>query len=302
MLRPGRKRLGAVTAVLAAVATVLGVGIWTRTAMAQPTAPAQRIAAPPVSAATGAGGGGGGVTITARDYSFDAPATMSTGAVTVTLRNEGAEQHHAQFVRLNDGVSIEQFGATLMQGPEAAFPLVTFAGGPGAIDPGGSAEVTLNLTAGQYMMLCFIESPDGVPHLAKGMIRPFQVAPPPSTAQPPRADGEVIMRDFSFDAPPVQAGQRTLRVVNQGPQPHEMAVIKADASLPDVIAALMNLEDEPPFPIASVGGFQAIDAGGSGWVTMNFTPGVYVLLCFVPDPATGLPHAALGMITPLVVQ
>jgi hypothetical protein len=37
--------------------------------------------------------------------------------------------------------------------------------------------VTLNLEAGTYVLACFIPSPDGVPHLAKGMLMPIQVSP-----------------------------------------------------------------------------------------------------------------------------
>lgn len=312
MLR-GKRGLARVGLAVVGAATALTLGLWTQSTAAQPSAPAQRIAAAPATAnasltasapaaSTSAGGGGSRVDVIARDYSFEAPATVSTGIVTVVMQNEGAEPHHTQLVRLNENVTVEAFGGALMQGPEAAFPLVSFTGGPGVADPGGTSQATMNLTAGQYMMLCFVETAQGVPHLALGMIRPFQVAPPPSPAQTPQADTTVLMRDFSFDSPTITRGERTLRVVNEGPQIHEMAVIRASAPLPEVVAALMNLEDQPSFPIESYGGLQAIDARASAWVTMNFTPGTYVFICFIPDPATGLPHAALGMVDAFVVE
>ena len=31
-------------------------------------------------------------------------------------------------------------------------------------------------------------------------------------------------------------------------------------------------------------------------VTYHLTKGEYVLLCFMPDPKTGMPHAFMGMI------
>jgi hypothetical protein len=37
-------------------------------------------------------------------------------------------------------------------------------------------------------------------------------------------------------------------------------------------------------------------------VKLNPTPGNYMALCFVPDPTTGKPHFALGMITSFSVQ
>jgi plastocyanin len=277
---------------LAMLAAIVGIVVagdrsWAasarQTGATQPAVPAastQRSAAP--------------ITITARDYSFEGPDTVPAGPVAFTLRNEGQEAHHAQFVRLNDGVTLEQFGAALRQGPGAAFPLVTFRGGPAVTDPGRTSfEVTLDLEPGTYMMLCFIESPDGVPHLAKGMVRPFVVSSPPT----------VVMRDFAFDAPEIHAGGQTLRVVNQGRQPHEMAIARVpDDVTPEQIAAALQSPEAPPFPMENLSGMQALSAGLSGWVTVDFTPGTYVLLCFVPDAATGLPHVALGMYAVVTVR
>lgn len=271
---------------VAALAGIVAVG-------AGPLAAAARLttASAPAAAAQAAAS----ITITARDYSFDAPDAVPAGPVAFTLRNEGQEEHHAQFVRLNDGVTLEQFGAALRQGPPAAFPLVTFRGGPSATKPGQSSfEVILDLEPGTYMMLCFIESPDGVPHLAKGMVRPFVVSPPPT----------VVMRDFAFDTPEIHAGVQTLRVVNRGPQPHEMAIARVpdDVTPEQIAAALERPEAPPPFPMESLSGMQALSAGLSGWITVDFAPGTYVLLCFVPDPATGLPHVALGMYAVVTVR
>jgi hypothetical protein len=298
-----RKRLGRIAVTAAGVATALTLGFWAQVSAAQPSAPSQRIAAPPATvSAPAAGGSGSSVNVIARDYSFEAPSTVSTGVVTLDLQNQGAEPHHAQIVRLNDGVTMEAFGGALMQDPEAAFPLVSFEGGPSVVDPAGSSQVTLNFSAGNYVMLCFVENDQGVPHLALGMIKPFQVAPPPSTAQAPQASGEVILKDFTFEAPRIQAGERTLKVTNQGPQVHEMAVIRANAPADEVMQALANFDEEPPFEVTNFGGMQALGTGKSGWVTMNFTPGTNVMLCFVPDPESGAPHVALGMVKAFTVE
>jgi hypothetical protein len=238
------------------------------------------------------------VSITARDYSYDAPETVSTGVISFTMTNRGGEEHQAQFLRLNDGVTLEQFGAAVQQGgPDAALGLVTTAGGPNTVATGATQEVTLDMAAGNYLMVCFVSSPDGTPHIAKGMLKPFVVAPPPSQAAAPIADATVTERDFSFDAPQFTTGQKTIRVVTEGPQPHEMTLIKAGPGVTAarVQAALQNLDEEPDFPIEAAGGLGAIQPGQQGWATMNFTPGVYAMVCFVPDPATGAPHAALGM-------
>ena len=91
--------------------------------------------------------------------------------------------------------------------------------------PGGTADAILNLTEGEYVILCFIPSPsDHVAHLAKGMISQISVVASNSpAAAEPQADFSVRMKDFMFDMPDsLNAGQTTIEVINDGPEPHEL--------------------------------------------------------------------------------
>jgi hypothetical protein len=106
------------------------------------------------------------ITITTKDLAFDVPESISTGYVNVTVVNNGTEDHQAQFVRINDGVTLDQFKDTLKKGPR---------GGISAVKPGQSQEITLNLAEGQYVALCFLAGTDNVPHTEKGMIDYFKV-------------------------------------------------------------------------------------------------------------------------------
>ncbi len=131
------------------------------------------------------------IIIKAHDYSFEGPTQIEAGPVSITLENEGQEPHHVQLVRLNDGVSPEQFQTALRQGAEATLPLMTWAGGPGVVDSGNSQEVAMELSAGTYMLLCFVPVPDGIPHLAKGMVASLEVvAGQEQTGVQPRGDGQ----------------------------------------------------------------------------------------------------------------
>ena len=229
-----------------------------------------------------------------RDFGFDAPDTVPAGLVSIGFTNTGQEPHHAQLLRIKDGVSLETFFAQLQGGPEAALALVTTEGGPGVINPGQRADVLVDLDPGAYVWVCFVESDDGVPHVAKGMIKPFQVT---------GNVADVRMRDFSFEQPPsFSAGPTTVKVINEGPQPHEWALVKLQAgkTLDDFVNFSQSPDGPPPFD--SAGGFQAIDAGGTGWVKMDLTAGTYVALCFVPDPSSGKPHVELGMFAPFTVE
>ena len=245
------------------------------------------------------------ITIKAADFSFDAPEQIEAGVVKVNLVNDGHEPHHAQVVRLNDDVTLDQFQTALQQGPEAAFPLVAFVGGPGLVDPGLETQVTLDLTPGQYVLLCFVPSHDGVPHLAKGMVRPIEVVAAADQAEvaQPKADATVKLLDFSFILPAeIKAGPQVWEVINEGPQPHEIMLVKlAEGKTMTNIQAFMHDPHGTP-PFNQIGGFQAINPGASGWLNLDLTPGDYVALCHVPDPASGKAHEELGMVMPFSVK
>jgi hypothetical protein len=247
------------------------------------------------------------ITIKAADYSFEAPAQIEAGPVVLTLVNNGQETHHAQLARLNQGVTMDKFLATLKEDPEATMPMLTFVGGPGLLDPGLSQQVTLELTPGQYVLLCFIPAHDGVPHLAKGMIAPIQVVGHTdhihAHAPQLKADMTVKLRDFEFPLPSqIKAGKQVWQILNEGSQPHEIELIKLveGKTIEDVQAFMHSPNGAPPF--TSIGGFQAITPGQSGWLNLDLEPGNYVALCFVPNPETGKPHIEHGMVLPFSVR
>jgi len=245
------------------------------------------------------------ITIKADDYSFDAPDQIEAGLVKVNLVNDGQEPHHAQMVRLNDGVTLEQFQAALQEGEAAAFPLIAFVGGPGLVDPGLGSQVTLDLTPGQYLLLCFVPSHDGVPHLAKGMVRPIEVVATETKNEIAKieADTAVTLLDFSFTMPAeFKAGPQIWEITNEGQQPHEIMLVKLaeGKTIADIQAFMEAPHGTPPF--SQIGGFQAINPGASGWLNLDLTPGEYVALCHVPDPASGKAHEELGMVMPFSVE
>jgi len=244
--------------------------------------------------------------VVAEDFVFRAPAQLSAGLTTFRLENKGKEPHHAQLARLKDGTTLQQLQQATQRDPNQALALLEFAGGPGVQPQGKTGEATVTLRQGQYVMLCFVAGADRVPHLAKGMVQPFQVgaASGAATAKQPKSDVEVVTRDFAFQAPTtLKAGSHVVRVVNNGKEPHEMALIKLQQgkTLQDVFAWEQKPEGPPPFDFA--GGFQAIDPAGTGWAKVELAKGGYALLCFVPSPANqGKPHTELGMVLPLTVQ
>ncbi len=240
------------------------------------------------------------VKIDAADFSYTAPETISAGWVRVTLTNSGAEPHHVQFLRLNDGVTFEQFQEALKQGEGPAMALVKQMGGVGAVAPTLSAQSVLNLTPGEYVILCFIASPgDHTPHMAKGMIKRVMVQPATgATVSEPSADLTVRVKDYSFDLPDaLPAGPLTIKVINDGPEPHEFNIMRlADGKTAEDVVQYLGTPDGPP-PFTPIGGMNGLDEGSSGYVEIDLQSGTYVAICNIPSPkAEGHPHFMLGMV------
>jgi uncharacterized cupredoxin-like copper-binding protein len=246
------------------------------------------------------------IKVDAADYSYIAPETVTAGWTRVILTNSGSEPHHVQFLRLNDGVTAEQFEEALKQGEGPALAMTKQIGGVGAIHPGGTASAVINLTAGNYIILCLIPSPsDGMAHHAKGMIKSLTVEAGGGSASEPQADLSVRLKDFTFDMPDsLPAGKVTIQVTNDGPEAHEFNILKLEEgkTAADVMAFLGGQAGGPP-PFAPVGGANGIDAGGVEYAELDLPPGNYVAICNIPSPkAEGHPHFTLGMIKEFTVS
>ena len=248
------------------------------------------------------------VTITSIDYGYLMPETIrvQAGLVDVALVNNGTQPHQAQVARLNSGVTSAQVIDELVVKKHlaAAFSLLTFMGGPDTIAPGYGQETILSLPAGSYVLLCFVQGPDGIPHIDKGMIHFFSVSPAQGQQRPPQAAGEVVMQDFRYHLPEVLTQSRplTLHVTNQGTEPHELNIVKLaqGRSVRDIAAFFQEPSGPPPFE--ELGGLAALAPGSSGWIKIDLEPGTYAAFSFLLDQRTDKSQLALGMITQFTVH
>jgi hypothetical protein len=245
------------------------------------------------------------VTVTATDYAFAAPDTIPAGLTTLALVNHGREPHQAVLVRFDSGKTMADLQDAL-QHPMTQVPgWMKVPMGANTVGPGDSSRATATLLPGHYAFLCFIASPDGKPHFAKGMTRALEVTPSSAPAVPePTADLVITEKDYSWDfSAPITAGTHTIRLENAGPQLHEVSIFQLGPgkTLADVQAWLQSgLQGQPPGK--EFGGFVGPEPGEHGFFTATFTPGEYVLMCFVPDKADGKPHVMHGMMKPFTVS
>src|SRR5580765_4094873 len=96
-------------------------------------------------------------TVHAKDFSFDAPDSVSAGWTTFHLINDGPNFHHIQLVRLDSGKTMQDLDAAMKGGPPPRWAV--FVGGPNAPSPNSSVDATLNLQPGNYAMICVVDIP-----------------------------------------------------------------------------------------------------------------------------------------------
>lgn len=259
-------------------------------------------AAPPAANAAAPAG----FTVTAKDFAYELPDTVTGGLVTVKLVNQGPNLHHVQFAKIADGHTYAELAEGLkhMKPTDAPPPWITFIAGPNTPLPGGTSELTTMLPAGNYAVVCLVDAPEHIPHFAHGMIRPLTVKAPTGPAAPePKADVTVSMTDYAWDVQPaLAAGTHTLKISNAAQQPHEFFIVKLNEGKTADDLAKWAADFKGPPPATPLGGTAAMANGTSAWMTLTLDKGNYVLLCFIPDAKDGKPHVAHGMVKPFTIN
>jgi hypothetical protein len=245
------------------------------------------------------------VAFVARDYGFSGPDRLPAGLTNIRIVNQGRDLHHIQFFKLLGGKTAADFRAAIAADGSRLPNWVEYAGGPNAHVPGSQAAATVNLTEGDYVLICWIPDKNGVPHAVLGMQKALSVrGAKPTKVSAPQPALSVKQVDYQFIlSKPIRPGVHTIEVRNDGTQAHELVVVRllADASVQDAIASFEPGASGPPKGVL-VGGITGIEKGDRVTFTGEFEPGRYGLICFIPDRATGRPHFLHGMASEFTVQ
>lgn len=253
------------------------------------------------------------VNITAANYAFQAPDEIPSGWITFRMNNEGEETHFLLLVRLpadktfvdyeravipaydsamnaltKDGASTAEARKILDRLVPDWVSSVSFLGGPGLTAPGRTAQTTVKLDPGTYVMECYVKTPDGRLHSSLGMLRPITVTSQSSEASAPPADLEITL---------LSAEMATEREVTPGK--HTFAVHFTELASPDVhLVRLENRTDvnelvgwmdgfhvdglRAPAPAEFLGGAMYMPAGHTAYVAVDLTPGSYAWIAGWP--------------------
>lgn len=241
------------------------------------------------------------VQIQATDYALTLPAKIPAGVTTFAFENKGHEPHYVRFVRLASGHTIGDFVGWQKSGTPIPDWLVS-SGGIGTIAPGLSETFTATLAAGSYVAICTYPTPDGTPHVQKGMFAALQVGPETSATPAPSEDLIVTLHDHGFQlSTPVPGGTPRWKVHNNGTEPHQALLIR----LPD---DANEWQERRWFTNGSRGERRGVPVGGivellpdaDAWFSVDMKPGRYLLICTVLEEDGR--HFDLGMIYRFTIE
>jgi hypothetical protein len=147
-----------------------------------------------------------------------------------------------------------------------------------------------------------IPTAEGVPHGAKGMLRPLKVTEG-ERGTVPETSSRFTVNDFTIGglgivAPRLKPGSNTVSLYNSGAQMHEVNLVELDdgATIAGAVAWITKPEGPPPMKWLS-GMAIGPDEAATGELTL-VRGATYAFVCVVPDVlGDGAPHVVKGMYT-----
>jgi hypothetical protein len=260
------------------------------------------------------------------------PAETAAGRYLLTLEVSGGEGGGLSFMRLPDGMTFDDFMA-LLAGPPASpeamagtpgaeagppegdgtpdwYFQTEMAGGTAAF--AGTAQAIIDLTPGEW--IAWAGFPDA-PQAPVGLTVTGEAGATPAAAAEPAADVTVSMFEYDFAVEgALTPGAHVFAVTTVGAQPHEMFMLRAPEPVTEEQIAQfleMDMQGGTPAPDADLPnpdefipftGMSPLSMGKTGWIPVTLEAGTYIMLCFVPDIESGMPHAYHGMYQVITVE
>ena len=273
--------------------------------------------------------------VRATDTAYEGlPAETPAGRYLLTLEVETAEGAGLNFLQLPEGMTFDDFMA-LLAGPPAASPeamegtpgaeagppegedralewyfQAEMAGGTGAF--AGPAQAIIDLTPGEW--IAWAGYPDA-PQAPVGLRVTGEAGATPAAGAEPAADVTVTMFEYDFSVEgTLTPGSHVFAVTDVGAQPHEMFMLRAPGPVTEEqVAQVLEMEmqggtpapdtDLPnPEEFIPAASMTPLSMGKTGWIPVALEAGTYILLCFVPDIESGMPHAYHGMYQVITVE
>jgi hypothetical protein len=267
----------------------------------------------------GCGGGGGGgssssdkatqlsmsISDTGKTASFQAPKTTKGGLVQVNLANKGQAPHGVQFIQYTGGHTAADVQQQLGSNSDKIPDWVKLPGGIGSVDPGASQSATLNLPAGNYVLVdaAALGGPSsGPPATAEMTVSSGENGDLPSTSGDVTAN-ETGKDKFAWELSGLHTGQNDITFASKGDKSVHLIIaapLKPDAPPDSQIVQDLKSTNGPPPSYVDIQNAQStaiLDGGSAQTTKLNLkTPGKYLFFCPLTDRDGGKPHFEEGLL------
>ena len=200
----------------------------------------------------------------------------------MNLINQGkAEEGYAEFNKL-----------------PAWFFKIIFSGGSGLVSPGHTAETTIKMEPGYYVIECYVKMENGIFHSAMGMVKELIVTDDTVDHTPPTSDVKITIssKDGIVYNESIKKGKQTFEVyfkdqiAHENFVGHDVNLVKLDENADlKALEKWINWADPKglispsPQGFTFLGGVNDMPAGSTSYFTSNLEPGKYVLISEVPN-------------------
>jgi hypothetical protein len=261
------------------------------------------------------------IQVSSNGMSFNAPTTIQSGWTTFLYENNTRHPHFFVLEKLPEGKTVEdsreeivpvfqegmdhfneynfEAGFAAFAKLPAWFNEIVFTGGPGIIDSGKTAETTVWLEPGDYVIECYIKTPNGTFHAALGMMEGLHVEETNNGQREPKSSLDVTISSTGGIQFPnkIRPGMHTFavtfenQIMHDNFLGHDVHLVKLNQN-EDIaeLNAWMNWADPAQFKtpapagIEFLGGTQELPAGKTAYFSAHLKPGTYAFIAEVPDP------------------
>ena len=159
-------------------------------------------------------------------------------------------------------------------------------------EPGQALTVTETLAPGKYFLFDSNITSPSIPPVTLLLVR----SGAESLAAPDAAATILMTSQDRFLAPPALPAQGTVRVRNVSDTLHFADLVPVAPGTTDAdVQAFFDGTGPPPFIQGPGASMEPLSSGQQADLGYRLPAGDYVLLCFIADDVTGLPHAFMGM-------
>ncbi|WP_455169617.1 hypothetical protein [Aegicerativicinus sediminis] len=260
------------------------------------------------------------IEITTNVMDFQMPDTLNSGWTTFKYINKSDEVHFLIFEKMPDSVRFSDYKRDIFPSFLAAhdlmsegnfeaamqefgkipawFSQVKVAGGVGMTSERMTAQSTIYLEPGVYVMECYVRMPDGKPHALLGMIKEIIVTDqknPELDFSPDYVISVSTMSGIQFNDS-IPNGNYQFEVnfkdqkIYESMLGHDVNLVRLEEGKElDSLANWLNASDfqalRTPAPqgYQFLGGVQDLEANQKGYFSVELRPGNYVLISEIPD-------------------